>query len=119
MDKNNKIQPDNKNRLIKVIENLIKEFQLNLMYFRNGFLANINDQLARYKELHEMIYKTDTEFKEYAEKKIYIAAYQNAVDCLCKKYNYIIKLMEEHGIPISNFKEKDPENYRLRPLRSN
>lgn len=119
MDQNNKTQPNNENRLIQDIENLIKEFQLDQMYFRNGFLANINDQLARYKELHAMIYKTDKEFKEYAEKENYITAYQNSVDCLCKKYDYIIKLMEEHGIPISNFKEKDPEFYRLRPLRSN
>lgn len=119
MDKNNKTQPDNKNRVIQDIENLTKEFQLNLMYFRNGFLTNINDQLARYKELHAMIYKPDKEFKEYAEKGNYITAYQNAVDCLCKKYNHIIKLMEEHSIPISNFKEKDPEFYRLRPLRTN
>lgn len=55
MDQNNKTQPNNENRLIQDIENLIKEFQLDLMYFRNGFLANINDQLARYKELHAMI----------------------------------------------------------------
>ena len=92
MDKNNKIHLDNKNGLIQNIENLIGDFQLNLMYFRNGYLANINDQLDRYKELHTMIYKTDDESKEYIEKENYITAYQNAVDCLCKKYNYEVVL---------------------------
>ena len=111
------MEPDNS--MNDVITNLIEEYELNARDFRNGFLANINDQLARYKELHAMIYKTDEEFKEFSEKANYITEYQNAVDCLCLKYNHIIKLMELHSIPISNFKEKDPENYRLRPLRSN